>query len=423
MKIKNRKKFTQTLLAASGSAALIGPAITMFNTQTEVNVNDDENIEQVTDSETLSIDLSKTGSLWSPDINSFFGGDAVFTASLGFVHSALSGRGWSNMYWGNEWTFDHSTHTNENLIFRDYGLGNQKGIAASSGITNTAGRSFKYSDHREQLVTEKQYKNGNSIILNRGSLNSTLAYENYEIDVTQERNDASTKIFESNLHSNFTLGENPNLQDDVSSSFLLLLYSMFITGESYELTGDRTMETTPEIQFIEPVFQLTRNSELNKYNDVSLASAVTSGLLGAIIGGVSGGPAGAIANGVGSALIGLFMPQMNGAGAEGVKMSLEEPDFVPIDGAKAFLWDSSVMLKNKYFEDESYTTDKFFITDISLNMNLETKLSYDGWNGWKPYAIMSSPSVSMSYVAEGTRIITTATTYDYSNWLIEKRGI
>ena len=63
MKIKNRKKFTQTLLAASGSAALIGPAITMFNTQTEVNVNDDENIEQVTDSETLSIDLSKTGSL------------------------------------------------------------------------------------------------------------------------------------------------------------------------------------------------------------------------------------------------------------------------------------------------------------------------------------------------------------------------
>ena len=412
---KNKRRIIKSLLGASASAALVGPAITMLNSNTEINVNDDVVIK---DKETRSMEFELKQGLFAEDIPAAFGGSADFSATLGFVHSAHSGRGWSNMFWGNHWNF--AVNNGSEQKYRDYGMGKQKSIAAE----RMTGKKFTYSDHRENLGDGSGY-NTNAVFLNEGSLDSTLAYDNYEIQV--ERKDEGSgdpnSVYTSQLGSNFELGKDPDLMDDVSSSFLLLLYSMFITGESYKLTGDKTMDTSPEILFIEPVFQLTRNGSLNNYNSVSLASAVTAGLLGTIIGGIGAGPVGAIANGVGSALIGLFMPQMNAAGANGIKMALEEPDFIPIDGAKAFLWDNSVMLKNKYFGDESYNIDKFFITDISLNMNFETKLSYDGWHGWKPYAIMSSPSVSMSYIAEGTRVVTTATTYDYSQWLIEKKEI
>ena len=83
--------------------------------------------------------------------------------------------------------------------------------------------------------------------------------------------------------------------------------------------------------------QLRRSSPPTGYNDLSIAAAIGTAAVGAIIGGVSGGPIGAISAAAGLGLTMLFTPQLNGMGIAGVKTSLEQPNYISIKGSKDFL--------------------------------------------------------------------------------------
>ena len=80
-------------------------------------------------------------------------------------------------------------------------------------------------------------------------------------------------------------------------------------------------------------------------------------------------------------------------------------DFVTLTEAKSFLSGSAKQLNQKYFQDKSYDVRNFFFTDISLSLNAQFKLHYDGMNGWKPYISAINPTVSYTYHVDGFRTI------------------
>ncbi len=414
----SKKKLLKTFISAGSVTALIGPAVTILQTSENQKVDDNVTVEEVKDNETVAVTLEQNERIDATDIPIVIGGWMNIAAQLGIAHDSFSGRGWSNMFWGNQWNFDWNP-TSAQKEYKDGLIGNQHPLSDPNLVKDGI---FTYSDYRS---ADTRTGNRHAYVLNDGSFNSTLDYDNYETDVLYNYNsdDGGVPTMTSKLQSSFKLGSNPNLQDDVSSSFLLLLYSMFITGEGSKLTGDPTWDTSPETLFLSPVLQLRRSNPPSGYNDLSIAAAIGSAAVGAIIGGVSGGPMGAIAAAAGLGLTMLFTPQLNGMGIAGVKTSLEQPEYISIKGSKDFMWWESVKLKNKYFEDDSYNIEKFFITDITLTSTFNAKLSYNGINGWKPWASITEPGISFSYMAEGTRVVTTATTYDYSQWLIEDRKI
>ncbi len=409
---KNKKKIIKSLLGAAGSATLIGPAVTMLNSNTEINVNDDVVVK---DKETSSKQFEWQDGLFAEDVPVLFGGSVDFSATLGFVHADRAGRGWSNMFWGNHWNF--AVNNGAEQMYRDHGIGKQKSISAE----RMTGKKFTYSDHRENLGDGSGY-NTDAVFLNEGSLGSTLAYDNYEIQVERkdEGSGDSNPVYTSQLRSNFELGKDPDLMDDVSSSFLLVMYSMFITGEGAELTGDPTMDVSPEFLHITPVVQINRGGFANMYNGMSLAGAVGGGIIGALS-TLGGGSTAAVTIGLQGLLASLFGPQMNMSAHNGIMTTLSNPSYIALPKAKEFIWNEGVRLRNKYFTDENYHTKQFFVNDISLTMDLETKLEYDGIHGWKPFMVAKNPGVSISYTASGTRTVVTASTYDYSHWIIEKR--
>ncbi len=408
---KQKKKLIKSLIGASGSVVLIGPAVTMLTTNAEVPVNDDVIVK---DKETSSMQFEWQDGLFADDVPVFFGGSTDFSATLGFVHADRAGRGWSNMFWGNHWNF--AVNNGSEQVYRDHGVGKQKSISAE----RMTGKKFTYSDHRENLGNGGY--NTDAVFLNEGSLGSTLAYDNYEIQVERkdEGSGDSNPVYASQLRSNFELGEDPDMMDDVSSSFLLLMYSMFITGEGAELTGDPTMDSSPEFLHITPVIQINRGGYANMYNGMSLAGAVGSGILG-YLSAMGGGSTAAATIGIQGLLVSLFGPQLNMSANNGIMTTLGNPSYIALPKAKEFIWNEAIRLKNKYFLDENYHTKQFFVHDIALTMDLETKLEYDGFHGWKPFMVAKNPGVSISYTASGTRTVVTMSTYDYSQWIIDKR--
>ncbi len=412
----SKKKILKTIISAASVSALVGPVVTVIKTSQKEDVNDNVTVEEVNDHETVAVTLEQNERIDATDIPIIIGGWMNIAAQLGIAHDSSSGRGWNNMFWGNQWNFDWNP-TSALKEYKDGLIGYQHPLSDPNLVKDGV---FTYSDYRS---ADTRTGNRHAYVLNDGSFNSTLDYDNYETDVFYNYNsgDGGSPILTSKLESSFKLGSNPNLQDDVSSSFLLLLYSMFITGEGAKLTGDPTWDTAPETLFLSPVLQLRRSSPPTGYNDLSIAAAIGTAAVGAIIGGVSGGPIGAISAAAGLGLTMLFTPQLNGMGIAGVKTSLEQPNYISIKGSKDFLWWESVRLKNKYFEDDSYNIEKFFMTDLTLTSTFNAKLNYDGMNGWKPWASITEPGVSFSYIAEGTRTITNSETFDFSNWIIEKK--
>ncbi len=424
-------KLLLTSFSIGSAAVLIGPAISVLTQQHTSVINESKQLGQPKETTKQSIKnakvnqvgkrfkVSKTyaqkfkdpgdNTISASEIPNIFGGDSDFSATLGFAHSTESGRGWNNMFWGNQWDFNLHTKANDDSVW------NRVGIAHPRGIAEAKDQNFKFSD--DQNV----YQSGSTdaVLLNEGARNSTLSGKNYAINVDKDNsvNDGGqAPTWIAHLRSNFDLSDHPKSQDSVSSAFLLLMYSMFISGEGSKLTGDPTADTTPEFLFVQPVFQLHRTSPPSKFTNESIAAAIGSGVLDGIIGGLDGGFGSAIGSAVGTTLTSLLSDAVTG-GDGPLKTSLSPKVYMPITGSKNFLWNQGIKLKDKYFSPDSpYKINKFFVNDIQENANAVFKLSYDGWNGWKPFISFTQPSLSFSYTISGTKTTHTSKTYDYANW-------
>ena len=137
-------KLLLTSFSIGSAAVLIGPAISVLTQQHTSVINESKQLGQPKETTKQSIKnakvnqvgkrfkVSKTyaqkfknpgdNTISASEIPNVFGGDSDFSATLGFAHSTESGRGWNNMFWGNQWDFNLHTKSEADTVWNKVGL-------------------------------------------------------------------------------------------------------------------------------------------------------------------------------------------------------------------------------------------------------------------------------------------------------------
>ena len=137
-------KLLLTSFSIGSAAVLIGPAISVLTQQHTSVINESKQLGQPKETTKQSIKnakvnqvgkrfkVSKTyaqkfknpgdNTISASEIPNIFGGDSDFSATLGFAHSTESGRGWNNMFWGNQWDFNLHTKSETDTVWNKVGL-------------------------------------------------------------------------------------------------------------------------------------------------------------------------------------------------------------------------------------------------------------------------------------------------------------
>ena len=348
----------------------------------------------------------------SDDVPALFGGSSDFRLALGFKHDNYGERGWDHMFWGNQYEMIAETGNGS----KDIG---NKPVNIDNKYT-IQNRDFTYVDHEGYGYGDPRFhqRDGGAHIINNGRDASTLYGKDYDARVKylkRDGNDSSIKgennanvwdgHFASKFHTDATINSVP--KENENSNFLLFLYSLLVTGEGEKITGDNTFDSSPELQFISPALEVKRGSGSTPISWESIGASTAGLLHPGVIGQALKNPKGIIAGFGAQFLAEMLLPALEkpvkNAGI--ASFSHAQNDFVTLTEAKSFLSDSAKQLNQKYFQDKSYDVRNFFFTDISLSLNAQFKLHYDGMNGWKPYISAINPTVSYTYHVDGFRTI------------------
>ncbi len=435
METKKRKKIQRLLVGGFGvglGATSISTVATITHKQEKINNNvnatadalnkDKTSIENYVSKESGVTPFSYDGSgakqnihdpvtINTDDIPALFGGSADFRLALGFKHDDNGGRGWHDMFWGNQYELAAETGNGPGSI------GNKPtNIDSYASVHND---DFTYVDRDGYGYGDPRFDQGDggAHIINSGRDASTLYGKDYDARVKHVRTDGDSGAVSNNsnniwnghfatrFHTDATVDSVP--KENESSNFLLFLYSLLVTGEGEKFTGDNTFDTSPELLFISPVLEVQRTSEPAPISWESLGSSTAGLLTSGVIDLALGDPKGAIVGFGVQFLADMLLPAIEKSIKNAGTASFDRVpnDFVTLTEAKSFLWNSAKHLNQKYFQDKSYDVKDFFFTDISLSLNAEFKLRYDGITGWKPYISAINPTVSYAYHIDGFRTV------------------